>query len=408
MTTPVLRFGLDQSIEFDLPAEALVGEFNRPLGEPLSDVAAAVREAIERPLDFPPLILAAVPGDRIVLALDAAVPQLPVVVATIVEAFLAHGSRPEEITILQTAEGGALRDPRERLPAALREQIGLQTHNPAKGDEHCHLTFLADGQEIRIHRALFDADVVIPIGCLRVRSSWEYGGIHDCIFPAFADAASQQHFREAAAATAEQRKMRRAEVDEVAWNLGIILTVQVVPGADEEILHVLAGDPKQVAEQGYERTRAAWTIGVSQRADLVVLGLDGNAAQQSWDNLARAVSAGLRLVERGGAIALCTELNTPPSDALRSLIDVEDSAAAIRRIRKQHSPDAPAATKLARALSQAKLYLLSQLDEETVEDLGLAAVSESADIARLASRSQSCILVSHAQFAAGHLIKQYE
>ena len=71
-----------------------------------------------------------------------------------------------------------------------------------------------------------------------------------------------------------------------------------------------------------------------------------------------------------------------------------------RSIRTVSSPPgaaAYAAAELAQALDESKVFLLSQLDEETVEELGIAHVSNGQEIARLCSRRRSCIILANAQ-----------
>jgi hypothetical protein len=81
------------------------------------------------------------------------------------------------------------------------------------------------------------------------------------------------------------------------------------------------------------------------------------------------------------------------------LANAEDLRRVVRRIRKEKPQDLLPATQLAKALSRSRVYLLSRLDETLVEELGLAAVSEAEEIARLASRHESCILLANAQYA---------
>jgi hypothetical protein len=45
------------------------------------------------------------------------------------------------------------------------------------------------------------------------------------------------------------------------------------------------------------------------------------------------------------------------------------------------------------------VYFLSQLDEETVEDMGLAPVADIGEVVRLAGRHESCIVVEDSQHA---------
>jgi len=73
------------------------------------------------------------------------------------------------------------------------------------------------------------------------------------------------------------------------------------------------------------------------------------------------------------------------------LTDVE------RKARHDHAPDSWSAWQLARALQRGPVYLLSRLDDETVEDMGLAPVSEVEDLVRLASRHESCIVLDESQ-----------
>src|SRR4051812_22318759 len=65
-----MRIGVDfqdERLDFNLPDDRLVG--HRGAGEVATgrDVAAMAREALESPIDFPPLTRAVVPGDRVVI-----------------------------------------------------------------------------------------------------------------------------------------------------------------------------------------------------------------------------------------------------------------------------------------------------------------------------------------------------
>jgi hypothetical protein len=53
----------------------------------------------------------------------------------------------------------------------------------------------------------------------------------------------------------------------------------------------------------------------------------------------------------------------------------------------------------ARALQRGPVYFLSRLDDETVEDLGFAPVESVDELARLAGRHESCIVIDDSQHA---------
>jgi hypothetical protein len=58
---------------------------------------------------------------------------------------------------------------------------------------------------------------------------------------------------------------------------------------------------------------------------------------------------------------------------------------------------------LARAVERGPVYLLSQLEDETIEDLGLAPVADIDEIIRLAGRHESCIVLEDAQHTVVHV-----
>jgi hypothetical protein len=128
----------------------------------------------------------------------------------------------------------------------------------------------------------------------------------------------------------------------------------------------------------------------------VVATLDSAAASQTWDNVGHASAAASRVVRDEGAIVLCTDLEAPLGPAMTALAECDDPQRALARIRKERSHDAAAAIALIHAMERSRVYLLSRLPAETVESLGMTPIA-AAEIARLASRSASCIILTGAQ-----------
>jgi nickel-dependent lactate racemase len=397
----LLRYGADSILEIDLAAGATLTACERPRGDVLPDPRAATVAALAKPLDFPPLRQAVIPGDRVVLALTGAVPQGPAVVSAVVAVVIEAGVAPGDICILRAATDPSSADGlRLALPAEYREQIEILTHDPTHRDRLSYLAANPDGEGIYVNRRLFDADVVLPIGCVRLAATPGYFGVNSTLYPTFSDNPTLERFAASAIESDDDEiARRRHEADEVAWLLGVLLTIQVVPAAGGGVLHVVAGNAESVERRGAELCRLAWEFDVPRRAELVVAAIEGGDEQQTWENLGRAVAAASRAVADDGAIALCTELAAPPGPALQWIGRARDLSDAQRHIRKQHSPDATVAHELAAALQRGRVYLLSRLDEPVVEELGMAPVASAADIARLARRHASCILLGNAQYA---------
>jgi hypothetical protein len=76
---------------------------------------------------------------------------------------------------------------------------------------------------------------------------------------------------------------------------------------------------------------------------------------------------------------------------------------AIRKISRDNEPDSWPAWHLARALQRGPVFLLSQLDPDTVEDMGLAPVENIDQIARLAGQHESFAIVNDSQHAVVQL-----
>lgn len=402
-----LPYGDQALLNIEPPAEAELADFSTPPGSPLDDPAGAVASALAAPLGFPPLCQAIVPGDRIVVALDHDVPQLPTLVAGITRTLLSAGAEPDDITLL-LAHGAAGPSPTSRLDAALARSIRLAQHDPGDQGGLAYLAASKEALPIYVNRQLFDADVIVPLGCLHPRTALGYLGWAGGLFPTFSDAATQQRFRvpgsvESRAAHRRQQK----EAEEAAWLLGSRFSCQVVPGLGESILHVLAGDVEAVAKLGRELCEAAWRYRVPRRASLVVSTISGGPEQQTWESFARALLSASAVVADGGVIVLCTNLTCAPGPALQQLAkSSEEDERTLRRLRREGSADAVSAALLWDVRQRAKVYLLSGLDEDTVEELGLGYVSRGEEVNRLSQHHHSCILMADAHRAVVELAEE--
>jgi nickel-dependent lactate racemase len=397
-----LKYGENREVALELPSGTLVAQYGPPTAEPLDDVAAAMAATLVEPIDFPPLCRTIVPGDRIAIVLDHALPQAPALVAGLVQSLCEADIVPDDITVVWTAgeNGGDGIDPREQLPDEIAARVQFLIHDPADQDALRYLAVSSENQPIYLNRAIQDADVVLPIGCLRAESAAGYHGIHSVLFPTYSDTEALGRYHAASNEDSEvPRRRRQKETDEAAWLLGVTTSIQVIPGAGGSILKILAGDPKGVRAEGHRQLAAVWQHEVNERAQLVIAGIEGDARSQTWENVARAVTAALEAVEDGGIIAVCCELANAPGKALQQLALCDDYKAARHEILRQRSADAVPAAQLLAAMQRARIFLLSQLDDEVVSELGLGPVADETEIVRLGNCCDSCILLAAAQYA---------
>ncbi len=375
-----------------------------PRGEPVADLSAAVAAAIDEPLGFPPLGQATTPGDRVVLAIAPELPWAAEVVAAVVGKLVEAGVHPDGISVLTTERllGGVEDDPCRLIAPQYREQTDQHVHDSANLVDLAYLAATEAGHPIMVSRVLHEADLVIPIGCLLDASFVGYFGIHTGIYPAFADADALVRFRSLGSLGhgKDHKQGLIDEVHEVAWLLGISFSIQLLPADGFRVLEVIAGHTDVVRQQAQERYTAAWRQPSAVRpASLVVAGIVGKPVIQTWQSLGRALETAGRLVDEGGAVAVCCELAGVPGPGVQRMVGAASRRAALSRIRKERPIDALPAAQIAEALDRFTVYLLSNLEPELVEDLDMVPIASPSELIRLASRHKSCTLLANASLA---------
>jgi len=396
-----LRYGRSGSLCMDLPANSLLADFSMPQGTPLDDPAAAVAAAVSDPLEFPRLQDATIMGDHIAIAVERGVPQVAAVVAGMVHTLLEGGAAAKDIEIVLAPEiDVAAADPKAAIHDAARGDVQVSVHDPVDKSALAYLAASKEGKPIYFNRSIAEADVVLPVSTLRLEESLGYAGVHSGLYPTFSDEETIHRFRAPSSADwAAHRRRRRAEAEEAAWLLGVQFTVQVTPGPGNSVLHVLAGDANAVAKRGRELCAAAWLRKAPRRASLVVATIEGGPEQQTWENFGRALFSASQVVNDGGAIVLCTDLNCRPGPGLQRLTGTRDYDSLIHELRRDRSSDATSAALLAEMRERVQVYLLSELDGDVVEDLGVGYVNGTGDVQRLSRQHESCILLGNAQHA---------
>jgi nickel-dependent lactate racemase len=403
--TRTLRYGSGKQLSVDPPADAAVIDLAASQG--ISDPAQAVSRALSEPLGYPPLAQATVPGDHVTLAVGPGVPQLGEIVCGAVVSLLAAGIEPQDMTVLLTEQDfarghRAVNDALDNgvLDKGVAALIHLIQHDPVDRASLSYLAASKENKAIYVNRHIFDADLVLPIGCARPQGSLGYYGEHGALFPTFADDAMQQRFRAPDSSTSSvQNRRRQQEVDEAAWLLGVQMVVQIVPGLGDSVLHAIAGEARAVAQRCVLLCDATWQHQVPERVALVIAAIGGRREQQTWENVARALSTAMAVAEEDGTIVLCTDLRSRPGEALQRLAALDEQPQLLRKIRRARSPDALAAWLLASAAQRVRVYLLSGLDEDTVENLGMGYIASPDEIGHLARRCHSCLLLADAHRA---------
>ena len=364
----------------------------------------AIDAALASPLDFPSLDQAIVPGDQLVLAVDPACPCLVEVVAATAAWFHQRGVSEGNLRIVLGGDGQWSTD---ELAAAISQHSGLtidiEQHLYDNAEQLAYVAANEASDPIYLNRSLVDADVVIPISAARGSGSIDYFGAFG-IFPLFSDRATRTKFYSLPSLLdVDQHSQLIAWADQAAWWVGVLVGVAVIPVERDRASQILAGQLAAVESAAGHALAQQWSEPLPENP-IVLATIDGAPQSQSWLSVARALAAAEKKVADGGVIVLATQLSQPVGAGLRRLRDPQMSPAAIaKKLAQDPSDDTLAASLILQATGGHHVYLISELRSDTVERLGLSAIADGPELARLLEQFDSCTVIEAIQHRGGTL-----
>jgi nickel-dependent lactate racemase len=362
---------------------------------PRAQLLSKVADVLSNPVEYPPFAQAIVPGDQVAIAADESTPCLPEVVAGAVDYLVTNGITIDSITVVTRC-----RQVQEQLSEFFtqlsQDSPRVVIHDPADQNLLCFVGMTEDGNTLLVNRTLYEADIILPIGCARLEEVPGHAGLYDSLYPRFSDAKTVKRWQSPAGFELASHTSWQRLANASGWLLGVPLVLKVVPGLNGNIMQLLAGDSHTVAHRANELCRSLWARSVPSPASLVIATISGSDVHHSWENVARAMRAAKPLLVEGGALAICCpRLSTKPK-SIRQLATPDDLGTLQSRLQNDAENDTWSAWELLQALDEGPVYLMSDLKDEMIEDLGIAPVRNITEFARLASRHESCIVLSDA------------
>lgn len=352
-----------------------------------NDLPQAVYDALQNPVDFPPLDSAIVPGDRVAIAVDPRVPSVAQIVLGAVKAIgqteaggidivLTDETRPETVD--------SIRD-------VVDKDVNVLVHHSFDRDALRYLAADAAADPIYLNRYLVDADFVLPI-VVSPRDETSESQDATGVFPCFADSASRLR----AASNADQQAN---DTSGLAWQLGIHVMISLMTARNGHVTTVIVGTPFDAAQRMKEFQQKAPEF--PEKPSLVVVSLDGDGQQQTWGNAARAVSIAARHADTDSTIVLWSEIDSPPTGQILALASDSDA-----RLEPVESGDGfpiwddtvLIAETIRQVASEHRLLIHSRIDRETIESLGFGVVESADELTRVSESFDSCGVIRAAQF----------
>jgi nickel-dependent lactate racemase len=403
-TTQTLRYGDEQTFSMEFDRSRVAYRHEPPA--PVAALASELERQLESPLNFPPLEMAIVPGDRIVIALDRHTPGAAEIIAAVWSVFERRSIKAKDVTILQPASWNVsqLPDPRSALPTAVRKAMQWTIHDATDKKRERFLANSANGDRIYLDCDVVDADFVLPVGAIGFDPLLGFRSAASAIFPGLSDIDSMAKSRgqdHAELRPTDDRPLRQLQ-DEVAWLLGVQFGIQVLPSFGSQPAGVFCGALEATTSAARDWLQRHWLVEQRQRCEIVLAALSSNTAGPSWDDVGAALFSARNLVQRGGKIILLTNLSAEPTDGFRYLQQCESPREALKPLRLEAPPDVIPASRLASAADWATVYLVSNLSSGLVESLCMTPLAES-EAARLLERGGSCVILEAAQHTFGYV-----
>lgn len=367
--------------------------------EPLAEPGAAVRAALQKPHDYPPLRRALTDDDHVTVVVDEGLPQLAVLLTAVLEELASAGVAPGNVTLV--CEASPSRQPwLQELPDEFGD-ARLEIHDPKDRKKMSYLAATKAGRRLYLNRSAVDADQLVILAGCRYDPQLGRGGALGALFPALSDEATRGELTrrpnlEGPDAAAETALL--AEAAEAAWLLGAPFLVQVIAAAGDGVAHVMAGTAASGAE-GRRLLDAAWRWDTPELADVVIASVSGDPARQTFADLAAAAESAARVVQPDGRIILLSQTRPDLAAASETLLRADDAPAALGRLRRKTTLEQVPALRWAGAAGRARVSLLSGLDDDTAEGLFATPLQDAAQVQRLLDAGGSCLFLEDAHKA---------
>lgn len=377
---------------------------NLPIQRPAQRVSAAelCDRALRDPLGFPELLRCVVPGDLVVLVVDPETPFISGILPVIWEQLqsIPDGGVSLSLLLPEDASGQGWQWLRDLLPLHIQEQLTIRIHDPNDKTQISYIASAASGERIYLNRLLSDADLIVTIGLITFDSLLGFRGTSSSLFPAFSDADTLRAYRTQGhpELTPEQQRPFRELVDEIGWLLGTQFTVQVIAGSAEAPAEILAGLPDAVMNRGRELVNRLWRFAVDEPVEAVVLSVPGGAAF-GWSQLGHALENATQLVNQGGRIIVVADLAIPEGPAATMMRRCQEPEDLLKPLRREPTFDSVEISQLIRAERRARVYLLSGLEQDVVEELGMIPVADAEELRRLVASVNQYRVIPFANYA---------
>ena len=372
-----------------------------PEGVDVEESADLVRTALLQPVAGPPFSDHVVPGDKVVIAQAGNLPggQLlsDAIYLAILESLQDGGVSTDDIQLVIAPPTIQSNDSSLTVDSSCipNQPFPVTIFDPRNDSETAYLLADESGEPLHLARSLVDADVVLTVGCFGYDASLSGRSPEGELWPDFARQNRRDSFVTSLLKN-RQKALRqwRDEAEQVTAQLGVLASLHLVAGNNQTLAGAAFGFPAASVTQSRLLAKQ-WRPSSCSRSTLTIAGISDRLC--GFADLTRALAAAARVTTHDGTV--CVACNTDQDPGLiftrwRQGID-------LRMLLREASDsddiqlhmDALQTSLFARALGDRRLVLLSQLNQELVEDLDIGHAETPDAVNRLIQQAESvCVL----------------
>lgn len=270
------------------------------------------------------------------------------------------------------------------LPEEIVNQFKVVSHNSEDGSSLVFLGQTSIGTPVWVNRDFFEADLKIVVGNIEPHQFMGFsGGVKTAaVGLGGLSTINANH----ALMVDPQSKLgsyetnpARQDLEEIGDLIGVQLALNAILNQDKHIVHVLAGMPRKVMEDGIPMSRKVCQIAVQDEYDLLIATPGGHPKDVNLYQSQKALFHASQVVRTGGRViiaAACPEgIGSLHYEDWMSGMRTYDEIIT-RFIKEGFRIGAHKAFLIARDASRVNINFFSQLDMETANNMLLNPVSD--------------------------------
>ncbi len=333
-TRPIrMRYG-EGEVAFSLPEEQIYCEVLGRECPAIADIPAAIRLALERPIDSPPLRELLHPTDRVAITVSDITrswQRMDLVLPTLFDTIAQAGIPDENVSILVVV-GGHRQNTREEMEQLcgtdVCRRVNVVNHNAWDLDNMVYLGKTSRGTEVAINRVVAEANKIILTGGIIYHYMVGYGGGRKSVIPGFSSIRTiQQNHLLAMAPELGMGSNRNAisgktrgnecheDMMEIAGFVKPDFIVNVVPNSEGEYAGIFAGNWVSAWQEGTKLVDEIYGVQIPDLADIVIASAGGSPKDINLYQAGKTMDNASYAVKKGGAVIViseCPDILEPP------------------------------------------------------------------------------------------------